>query len=61
MRSVSSEAEFTPKNVQTADQRARLVFRTRIDVQDPEGLLRPGMPAMAVFPGAAPAEARVAR
>jgi len=48
---VASEAEFTPKNVQTAEQRARLVFRVRIDVEDPEGLLHPGMPARAVFSG----------
>lgn len=61
VRSVSSEAEFTPKNVQTEGQRARLVFRTRIDVQDPEGLVHPGMPAMAVFREVPRAEAQVAR
>jgi len=48
---VASEAEFTPKNVQTAEQRARLVFRVRIEVEDPEGLLHPGMPARAIFSG----------
>jgi HlyD family secretion protein len=46
---VASEAEFTPKNVQTDDQRARLVFRVRVDVEDPERLLRPGMPGFATF------------
>jgi len=46
---VSAEAEFTPKNVQTEEQRARLVFRVRVDVEDPEGLLRPGMPGAATF------------
>jgi HlyD family secretion protein len=46
---VASEAEFTPKNVQTDDQRSRLVFRVRVDVADPEGLLRPGMPGFATF------------
>ena len=57
---VASVAEFTPKNVQTADQRARLVFRVRIEVEDPEGLLRPGMPGEAVFgTGAAAAPERV--
>jgi HlyD family secretion protein len=51
---VASEAEFTPKNVQTAEQRARLVFRVRVEVADPEGLLRPGMPGSATFgPGVA--------
>jgi len=49
---VSSVAEFTPKNVQTEDQRARLVYRVRLDVEDPEGLLRPGMPGEAIFTGA---------
>lgn len=50
VRFVSTEAEFTPKNVQTADERARLVFRTRVDVFDPEHRLKPGMPASVVFP-----------
>jgi len=55
---VASEAEFTPKNVQTDEQRARLVFRVRLDVEDPEGLLRPGMPGAATFaPAAGPAPA----
>ena len=44
---VAAEAEFTPKNVQTADQRARLVFRVRIALDDPQGELLPGMPAEA--------------
>ena len=46
---VSAEAEFTPKNVQTDEQRARLVFRVRVDVDDPDGVLRPGMPGTATF------------
>ncbi|HVP69583.1 MAG TPA: efflux RND transporter periplasmic adaptor subunit [Anaeromyxobacteraceae bacterium] len=46
---VAAEAEFTPKNVQTAEQRARLVFRVRVDVDDPGGQLRPGMPGSATF------------
>ncbi len=50
VRNVADEAEFTPKNVQTSDQRARLVFRVRVDVADPEHKLRPGMPAEATFP-----------
>ncbi|HEY0840736.1 MAG TPA: efflux RND transporter periplasmic adaptor subunit [Vulgatibacter sp.] len=50
VRFVSTEAEFTPKNVQTADERARLVFRTRVDVFDPEHRLKPGMPASVLFP-----------
>lgn len=42
---ISSEAEFTPKNVQTQKERVNLVFRIKIQVENPEGLLKPGMPA----------------
>jgi HlyD family secretion protein len=45
---ISSEAEFTPKNVQTRKERVKLVFRIRIDVPNPGGELKPGMPADAV-------------
>jgi HlyD family secretion protein len=44
---ISSEAEFTPKNVQTRDERVKLVFRTKIRLQNQDGLFRPGMPAEA--------------
>ncbi|MBI1846323.1 MAG: efflux RND transporter periplasmic adaptor subunit [Candidatus Rokubacteria bacterium] len=42
---VSSEAEFTPKNVQTKKERVNLVFRVKLAVKDTDGLLKPGMPA----------------
>lgn len=42
---IASEAEFTPKNVQTRKERVRLVFRIKIAVDNPDGLLKPGMPA----------------
>lgn len=42
---ISSEAEFTPKNVQTKKERINLVFRIKIAVDNPEGFLKPGMPA----------------
>ncbi|MFQ5897311.1 MAG: HlyD family secretion protein [Candidatus Methylomirabilia bacterium] len=42
---IASEAEFTPKNVQTKRERANLVFRIKIGVENPEGILKPGMPA----------------
>ncbi len=41
---ISSEAEFTPKNVQTREERSRLVFRMKVAVGNPDGLLKPGMP-----------------
>jgi len=41
---VSPTAEFTPKNVETADLRTLLVYRLRIVVADPDSELRQGMP-----------------
>jgi HlyD family secretion protein len=42
---ISSVAEFSPKNVQTADERAKLVFRVKITLQNQAGIFKPGMPA----------------
>ena len=42
---IASEAEFTPKNVQTKKERVNLVFRVKIAVRDAGGVLKPGMPA----------------
>ncbi|MFH0963057.1 MAG: efflux RND transporter periplasmic adaptor subunit [Planctomycetota bacterium] len=42
---ISSEAEFTPKNVQTPEERVKLVYRIKIDVPNPDMELKPGMPA----------------
>jgi len=42
---ISSKAEFTPKNVQTKEARADLVYAVKIEVPNPESLLKIGMPA----------------
>lgn len=42
---IASEAEFTPKNVQTEKERVKLVYRIKIDVANPDMELKPGMPA----------------
>jgi HlyD family secretion protein len=42
---VASQAEFTPKNVQTKKERVNLVFRIKIAAKNGAGLLKPGMPA----------------
>jgi HlyD family secretion protein len=42
---IATEAEFTPKNVQTKENRADLVFAVRIRLPNRDGKLRPGMPA----------------
>jgi HlyD family secretion protein len=42
---LASEAEFTPKNVQTAKERVKLVYRIKVDIPNPDQELKPGMPA----------------
>ncbi len=42
---IASEAEFTPKNVQTEKERVKLVYRVKIEVPNPDMELKPGMPA----------------
>ncbi len=42
---VSSEAEFTPKQIQTAEERVKLVYRIKIDVDNPRHELKSNMPA----------------
>jgi len=42
---ISSEAEFTPKSVQTEKERVTLVYRLKVDVENPHHELKPGMPA----------------
>ncbi len=46
---ISPEAEFTPKNVQTKDDRVKLVFGVKVEIENREGLLKPGLPADAVI------------
>lgn len=40
---ISREAEFTPSNVQTPEERAKQVFRIKVNLKDPRDRLRPGM------------------
>jgi HlyD family secretion protein len=44
---VSPQAEFTPKNVQTPDERAKLVYKVKLGLENADGLFKPGMPAQA--------------
>ncbi len=41
---VSNTAEFTPKNVQTKDERVRLVYKIKVLIPNPDGVLKVGMP-----------------
>lgn len=47
---VSDEAEFTPKNAQTRNARAQLVYAVELRVANPDGRLHVGMPAEVVLP-----------
>jgi len=49
---ISSEAEFTPKSVQTPKERVRLVYRVKVDVLNRSGELKTGMPADVLVPAA---------
>jgi len=42
---VSPTAEFTPRNVQTPDERAKLVYRVKITLDNKDGIFKPGLPA----------------
>ena len=44
---ISPKAEFTPRNVQTADERSKLVYRIKISADNRNGILKPGMPVEA--------------
>jgi HlyD family secretion protein len=47
---ISPKAEFTPRNVQTAEERSKLVYRIRINVDNRDGVLKQGMPVEAEIP-----------
>jgi multidrug resistance efflux pump len=47
---INSEAEFTPRNVQSAEERRHQVFGVRVRVDDPQGVLKSGMAAEVSVP-----------
>lgn len=55
---ISSQAEFTPKSVQTEKERVKLVYRIKISLENPGLELKPGMPADAEIELVAPQPAR---
>ena len=44
---ISPKAEFTPRNVQTAEERSKLVYRVKVTTDNKAGVLKPGMPVEA--------------
>ena len=46
---IAEQAEFTPRNVQTVEGRSSTVYAIQLRVTDPQGKLKPGMPADVTF------------
>jgi HlyD family secretion protein len=46
---ISREAEFTPRNIQTKEERTKLVYRVKVAIRNRDGKLKPGMPADATL------------
>lgn len=46
---IADQAEYTPRNVQTQEERQNTVYAVILAVKDPDGKLKPGMPADVVF------------
>jgi len=42
---ISPESEFTPKNIQTPDERTKLVYKVKVEIDNPKFELKSGMPA----------------
>jgi HlyD family secretion protein len=42
---ISDKAEFTPKTIETREERVKLVYRVKVEAPNPDGALKPGMPA----------------
>lgn len=51
IRHVSAKAEFTPRNVQTREDRDRLVYAVEVEIPNPDGRLRAGMPVEVAIEG----------
>ncbi|MBL6983250.1 MAG: efflux RND transporter periplasmic adaptor subunit, partial [Anaerolineales bacterium] len=48
---IADQAEYTPRNVQTQEERQTTVYAVELSVNDPDGKLKPGMPTDVVFSG----------
>jgi HlyD family secretion protein len=49
VKTIANRAEFTPRNIQTQKDRQNLVFAVTVQVPNPDGLLKPGLPVDATF------------
>jgi len=46
---IATRGEFTPKTIQTQQERANVVFAVKVKIGDTGGVLKPGMPADVTF------------
>ena len=46
---IASQAEFTPSNIETKDQRVKLVYEVRVKIENADDVLKPGLPVDVVF------------
>jgi HlyD family secretion protein len=46
---IANKAEFTPKDVHMPDERTTLVYGVKLEIRNPEGVIKPGMPASALI------------
>ena len=53
---IAHEAEFTPRNVQTQEERVNMVFAVDVSIPNPDHALKPGVPADAVITAQEPGE-----
>ncbi len=53
---IAAKGEFTPKTIQTKQERTNVVFAVKIGISSEGGILKPGMPADVVFSGGEPGD-----
>ena len=46
---IATQSEFTPRNIQTVDERRHQVFAAKVRIDDPQGVFKSGMAAEATF------------
>jgi len=47
---IADEAEFTPKTIQTKEERVKTVYRIELAAPNPDGVFKPGMPVDVILP-----------
>lgn len=54
VKEIASRGEYTPKTIQTKQERTNVVFAVKIGIDNQGGILKPGMPADVDFTGGGP-------